>query len=87
MSGWRRIAWQVTKAIGMIKKVANHPNAKILIIIRNEVSVPPDQFEAGDLLPAEMPAWLRRAADTIEKDKKPTYAGVGLVERQKDDEQ
>lgn len=84
--GWERIAWQVTKAITLIKKVATNPGARILVVIRNERLTPPSQFEAGDVPRSEIAAWLRRVADTIDKDTTPPFVGAALVPKQKDDE-
>jgi hypothetical protein len=33
-----------------------------------------------------MAAWLRRAADTIEGDKNPSFDGIAIVPKPKDDE-
>lgn len=84
--GWERIAWQVTKGLALIKKCMTNPDAKVMVIIRNEKVDPPSQFEAGDISAQEQAAWLRRAADTIEKDN-PAFAGLALIPREKDNEQ
>ena len=30
--GWERIAWQVTKAITLIKKVMTNPDARVVVV-------------------------------------------------------
>jgi hypothetical protein len=47
-------------------RIVRHPDARIVILVRNDATT--DQFEAGEVPHAEMPAFLRRAADTIERD-------------------
>lgn len=86
LMGWERIAWQVTKAITLIKKVMTNPDARVVVVIRNEKMTPVSQFEAGEIPRAELAAWLRRAADVIDRDLNPSFVGAAVVPKPKDDE-
>lgn len=75
---WNSIAQAIAPVVAYVKSIFKNPDVQVMIVIRNKKTG--DQFEAGDVPNAEMPAWLRQAANTIEADKgKEPIKGVAVV--------